>query len=406
MSIKTIFPFVFLSISLFGYSQNNYVPGYIITNKNDTIKGLIDFRTDHINNSFCKFKTSMQDSAKTYLPYEIAGYRLVNETKYYVSKTVSIDKVEHKLFLEYLVQGILNLYYLDNGNPYYIFEAKDGSMVLITKKQDEVVSKDSVKQDFRYKGLMSYVFRDDISLATDTKRFYFGRESMIEATKEYHNYMCESGDKCIIFANDFRKKFTKFDFTPYLGMELNSMSFYYLMPVKMNSFNPLIGGEFEVSSPRIFKPLGLTLGCVLSKFNGSYENKNLDSNINLKYALEYNKANINLGLKYIFYQKSICPEISFDYIRNYLFGAKSHYSSTYSNISEIIPLRSEDNTFIPFGVSEGLAGGVGVNIKVNKNNYLQLKLVYSVILNDYIYLAYTSNSCSVSTLQFRAGYRL
>ena len=405
MSIKTIFIFIFLLISLLGNSQNNYVPGYIITNKNDTIKGLIDFRTNHMNNSICKFKTSVQDSEKTYLPYEIMGYRLVNETKYYVSKTVRIDKVEHKLFLEFLVQGILNLYYLDNGSPYYIFEAKDGSMVLITKKKDEVIGKDSVKQDFRYKGLMSYVFRDDISLATDTKRFYFGRESMIEATKEYHNYICDSGDKCIIFANDFRKKFTKFDFTPYLGLELNNMGFYYLMPVKMTSFSPIIGGEFEVSSPRNFKPLGLTLGCGISKFNGSYENKDMNSNINSKFTLDYNKANINLGLKYIFYQKSICPEFSFDYIRNYLFGAKSLYTSTYSNNSKIIPLRSDGNTFIPFEVSDGFAGGVGLNIKVNKNNYLQLKLVYSVILNDFIYLTSTTSSCNVSTLQFRTGYR-
>jgi hypothetical protein len=125
LSIKTIILFVFLLLSLWGNSQNNYVPGYIITNKQDTIHGLIDFRTDRMNNSVCKFKVSLQDSVKTYLPYEISGYRFVNETKYYISKTVTIDKVEYKLFLEYLVQGILNLYYLDNGNPCYIFEAKD-----------------------------------------------------------------------------------------------------------------------------------------------------------------------------------------------------------------------------------------------------------------------------------------
>lgn len=88
------------------YAQSNYKQGYIITNENDTINGLIDFRTDRANSNVCKFKKSEKSDEQVFHPGEILGYRFIKEMKYYVSRTVEIDKIKQTVFLEYLVQGI------------------------------------------------------------------------------------------------------------------------------------------------------------------------------------------------------------------------------------------------------------------------------------------------------------
>ncbi len=70
---------LFIYLLLFGLSlttnaQSNYKKGYVITNKNDTIRGFIDFRTDKMNSSLCKFKRSENDYEQKFHPGEINVY--------------------------------------------------------------------------------------------------------------------------------------------------------------------------------------------------------------------------------------------------------------------------------------------------------------------------------------------
>jgi len=253
------------------FSQSNYKEGYIITIKKDTVYGLIDFRTDHTNSLLCKFKDSEASPEKIYHPGEIDGYRFIHEGKYYVSKTIVIEGVQQNVFLEYLVQGMLNLYYLHQYNDYYFFENKDGSLVAITKKADVIRDNNKFVVDNRYKGMLTYIFRDCLPLAIKSSKAEFNKESMIVFTKDYHDQMCESGDKCIIFENDYKKKFTKFDFTVYSGFEFDKSKLYKIENSNMLSFSPVIGVGINISSPRLIKSLSIMLDATFSKIMGAYD---------------------------------------------------------------------------------------------------------------------------------------
>jgi len=123
--------FIFFVLFASLKAQSNYKKGYVITNDNDTIYGLIDFRTDAINATRCTFKS--EQAEKIYYPGDIAGYKFSDEGKYYVTREVTIDSIPQKFFLEYLVQGMMDLYYLrSDGKVYYLFD-KVIDLIEITK---------------------------------------------------------------------------------------------------------------------------------------------------------------------------------------------------------------------------------------------------------------------------------
>jgi len=133
-------------------AQENYSPGYIITNTYDTIRGYIDYKTDIQNAKVCHFKTNLNDEEKSFLPGQIAGYRFTDAGRFYVTKSVKIKDSARTVFLEYLVKGIMNLYYYTEGsdastdvnyNKYYFFENEKGEMNSITKGPDKIIEIDN-----------------------------------------------------------------------------------------------------------------------------------------------------------------------------------------------------------------------------------------------------------------------
>ena len=57
-----------LCLSTLLYAQGNYVPGYVITNQQDTLVGWINLRTDKNNQKQCEFKPDLKSATKIYLP--------------------------------------------------------------------------------------------------------------------------------------------------------------------------------------------------------------------------------------------------------------------------------------------------------------------------------------------------
>ena len=122
----TLFAFIFLIGKI--NAQSDFRSGYYISNKNDTVYGLLDFRGEIRNAKVCVFKESEESESKTFLPGEIAAYRFDN-SKYYVSRTVKIENENRTVFLEYLVNGITDLFfYRDIDGDIYFIEDKDGTL--------------------------------------------------------------------------------------------------------------------------------------------------------------------------------------------------------------------------------------------------------------------------------------
>jgi hypothetical protein len=378
------------------FSQSNFKSGYIITNSNDTVPGLIDFRTDVTNSQICKFKQHESDSEKKYLPGEIAGYRFINEGKYYVSRTVEIEKVEKKVFLEFLLQGMLNLYYSPEGNGYYFFEDKAGKMISTTKYPDQITEKNTIKTDNRYKGVLSYVFRECLPLSIESSQAQFDRKTMIEYTKKYHDEMCDSGDKCIIFENDYKRKFTKFDFIAYSGFELNTLKQNYNYKVyNTTSFTPLLGCEMDISSPRFFKSLSLMLDVNCSRISGAFDYS--DNMLYSQYSYNGLKSSFGGGLKYIYDKGKIRPSIEAGLTYTNLFGLKSKSFSESMDSNNTISSTISLNEFFPEKFYTGIKAGIGFDYTLNENQFLVCKLMY--------YTMSASIVDKLGTFQLKLGYK-
>ncbi len=133
MKNKVLLVLGVLLLSQISTAQTYYKPGYVITNSADTLSGNIDYRGDILMGSICKFKTD-SGIVKLYSPKDIVSYRFIN-SKYYVSREIN-DKA---FFLEYLIKGKVNIYYLrdDAGDHYYI--DKEGLRL------SEIIYKEGIK---------------------------------------------------------------------------------------------------------------------------------------------------------------------------------------------------------------------------------------------------------------------
>lgn len=178
-------------------AQTDYRPGYIILNSGDTIHGQIDYRGDLLMGNRCRFK-SADNTVQEYSPTDIMAYRFI-DSKYFVSKEVDSKTV----FLEYLINGKVNIYYLrdaQDGDSYFI--EKDGSS-LTRLPYDEgetfVGNKRAFYKTTKHIGLLNYYMGDAPEL--QTKIYEFGEpthQNLIKLAEEYHNIVCD-GDRCIIY---------------------------------------------------------------------------------------------------------------------------------------------------------------------------------------------------------------
>lgn len=107
--IVTIAIIIFFSI-LQIKAQSDFRDGYFVKNDNDTIFGLIDYRGNKANAKKCVFKKDIDSVKRVYNPDEINSFRFF-DSKYYVSKTLIVDDKTEQLFLEYLINGIVDMYY-------------------------------------------------------------------------------------------------------------------------------------------------------------------------------------------------------------------------------------------------------------------------------------------------------
>jgi hypothetical protein len=208
--MKRTIPLFMAFIFTFGitaHAQKNLRKAYVITLQHDTIHGYIEFGTDESNMAVCIFRTSLMGDEKRYLPGEIYGYRFIEEGRFYVSKEVEILKGDKKtVFLEFLLQGIKNLYYYKEMGEYYLVEDQEGEWLVMSKRADYYVGT-KFYRDTRYIGVLKYAFSQHELSNIRVDKAQFDRRSMIGIAREYHERVCDDGSDCIIF--EYQSRFGK-----------------------------------------------------------------------------------------------------------------------------------------------------------------------------------------------------
>lgn len=206
-SIYLFLVLYFLSTSLFTNAQYIYEKGCIINNEGDTLCGYIETGNVKMNSLVCKFKTDTEAREVLYSPDEIQGYYILQK-KVYISKLVPVSEGKLKrLFLEYLVDGVIDLYfYTDRSGNDQFFIEKDGQIEKLSnetftfRKDGKFYSGNT----HRYIGILKYYTYDYPQLSGDIDNMKFNHESFIKITKKYHEYACDSVG-CIIYYKKEKK---------------------------------------------------------------------------------------------------------------------------------------------------------------------------------------------------------
>ncbi|WP_165041768.1 outer membrane beta-barrel protein [Dysgonomonas sp. ZJ709] len=402
MRVKSFLIAIFISSLSIGFinAQSNFKQGYIITNDNDSLIGLIDFRTDKSNSNVCRFKESETSKVQTFYPSDIAKYRFVDEGKYYVSREIIIKDAPRKVFLEYLVQGMMNLYYYkdwdwtlesDSEMEYYFFENPDGVMMPVTKKPDEMVNYKK-KEDGRYIGMLSSVFKDYPAITSHLDKTRFDRESMIGLAKDYHTITCAPGQECIEFENDYAKQFMEVKFSVYGGFQLLDYELHIPKGFSlMSSTYPVIGVQMNVLNPRWSKSFSFQVDFSLSGLKG--ESKGASEDFRKEYKLRALMIRGELGLKYTYPSGKFRPTLEAG------LGYKGLFSSSAQFISkEYIDEDDEDfelyNSYKLPSFFIGYYCGVGADYLIGNEHSVFFRVTY----NNY------RNEDKMKLFQFKFGY--
>lgn len=335
--VAFIFPFIANA------QDENYKKGYIITNEGKQKDGWIDFRIDKINATECRFKKTESEGVEVYSPSEIKGYVLPVENKHYVSRDITIDSIQRKCFLEYLVEGQMNLFYMvnkENNQKYYFFEGNDGTMTIITKIPDKIVKYSRI-QDEKYKGVLRYIFKDypDLKEYINSTK-YFSQQEMIGLAKKYHEETCTTGQKCIIYENQKADNlYLKFNFSIYGGVQFTKYSFDKNSLSKLNSdtyTSPMLGIRLFLTNARWSKAFSYGIDASIFQLKSFNKYKIQDeSGLNVtSNNFEYKSimTNIRIGAKYVYLHHKVKPTIEFG-VSNLL--AMKNKATLVSKVSQI-----------------------------------------------------------------------
>lgn len=185
MKLKLLFLAGLVFASGLLYAQTDFWPGYVITAKGDTLRGQIDRRGDVSLGELCRFRTGEGAEEVKYTAADIKGYRF-EEDKYYVSKPVNGEQV----FLEFLVNGAVKLYYLRNAEGDNYFLEKEGEGLTRLPYEEVIHQRDKKLYQQKSKahiGILSYYMQDAPGLKTRIVNIGKPeRRKLASLVKDYH----------------------------------------------------------------------------------------------------------------------------------------------------------------------------------------------------------------------------
>ncbi len=188
-------------------SQENYVPGYIIGNDGDTLRGFIDYGKWDINPDRIRFKATTAEDGVFYNPIDIAGFGVRGQL--YVSGVVDsevspratgdlesrpqLNIITDTVFLQTLFKGEKSLYYhkvAQYKDNFYI--DSDGGFALLPYKRYLSFrgGRQVIVENRAYLGHLSQYLNDCGGISTKLKGMRYRERNMVKLFQSY--YDCSS----------------------------------------------------------------------------------------------------------------------------------------------------------------------------------------------------------------------
>ncbi len=393
---KTLLVLMFLlSLILSAFSQKDYRDGYIITLSHDTIYGEIDLKSNYKNRKICEFK--QEDKKIKYSPEDIRGFK-IEDSKFYVSKEIELEGETQSLFVEYLLDGVVDLYYLKDFEQELYFIEKEGKLYQLknkeVKKYHEGVN--YVGNSTQYLGVLSYLFHDSPTIKDKIKNTRFTGKSLAKITEEYHHSICDDYS-CI----DYQRKLKGEVFVePSFGFGHDRMKIKKSDDYAEN-VNPSFGINFRFKAARKHEATNLVLGVNLVKksFDDNfYRILQVESGKTYNIDLDYTSVEVPVTYEYSFNSKEIRPFV--------YFGIKAAFNIS-SDSKITVPankshLEYEKSSSLP-GLYYGFMAGIGTRFYLKKDSYILLKAGGEYITPFSSGDAFLNGS-HVKSIKFSLGY--
>ena len=374
---------IFTLISMTIYGQENYKPGYIITNSMDTIRGYI-LSVNNKPYKECCFKKDIKDKPQIYLPDQIFAYRFDGNGKFFISKDTPDQNGTTKYFLEFMIQGKANIYMMTDVKDHFYIETDKYKMMELSEPLKYSKNEYGVllSRPNKYTGKLKYVMSDCPEVFSEIDDLKLYPKAIIKLAENYHNHVC-SGDKCIIYEKKIAP--LKIDWGPVAGISYNS---FYFNGQNYSNYqsNNLLGINIELDNLIFAKEqIFLKTGVYLQQFNNynlyekrlsidgvDYYGNFLTGPINFKSYVLLNPITFN----YSFPMNKFAPYVGAGISNMFILTQNKDYHlidfKYYNGLEEY---KSYLGNVLPF-YHLGFMGAVGLKYKFRNNHSINLEFNY------------------------------
>ncbi|WP_455586774.1 hypothetical protein [Bacteroides sp.] len=235
--------------------------------------------------------------------------------------------------MEYLVKGVISLYYYRApASLHYFFEDESGQLIEVKDKETAVKIKrvPGIKRDRRYIGIMTLLFGQSEKIKKQLPKIRLDKETLSRITKEYHYEICHTGEECVEFEYKPDKHFFRFGFALSIGVRTHSFSSKavkdYWSTLNIDSENvknvfPSIAVRADVSIPRLTDYAVLQLGVELGRLKG--DNDFFTEHTYNKFDVSAFLTDIRVGLSFRLCRTRIYPTIGGGFCNTFLWDVKA-----------------------------------------------------------------------------------
>ncbi|MFT6866297.1 MAG: hypothetical protein ACJA08_001128 [Cyclobacteriaceae bacterium] len=393
--ISSLLLIAFLCTKQFAFSQSDFREGFVILQSGDTIKGLLDYKGNLANAKKCIFRESIESQNQVYTPDNLRAYRFT-DGKYYLSKSLPSPDSNTLLFLEYLINGVVDVYYYRNDiGEHYLIEDEEGNLIELRDTQrDRIVNGKSYQYSSKeYVGILKVVFNKSMGIMNKVDQIELRHKSLIKITNEYHDAVCDDV-ACIIY----EKKMPKINKS--FGLVLGASTINFKVTREYPSqqkfdieqfdyyTNMSIGLFYKQNMPFINERMNILYELTYSKMRlqKQWTEEAFLVSINQDEALINHSMNNNISVVYEFPKGKIQPIILAGLFFNYFISSYRWNFESVSNSDGVI-LGKDSSNKSPF-LKNDLGYSLGLGLKsdsfLNREIYLALKYQHGQGFRDFL----------------------
>jgi hypothetical protein len=348
-------------------AQKNLKPGFIVSDRNDTLTGFIDTRGDKMNSVKCVFYLNTDDEPTTYLPGQIRSYQ-IEKSRYYISKSVELNNETKVVFLEYLVNGITNLYFLRDITGDYFFIEKGNEMYELRNKSR--ILNDGQNQYLQesnlYIGQLKVIYSEAKNLMPVIEKARFDRKTMIKLSEEYHNQVCLDGS-CITYASHGPD--VKISFGPTVRYDFNTAKYQgFLSKYNLNNYGDIrAGATLNLQMLRLNEKFNIEVSALYGNDYSKGTYSTFFGNDESRYSVNISKDKISLmtDLKFTYPAGKIKPSIGLGVEYGQVISQNSKY--VFQTFEDgILGFEHIETDLIDNSFDIGVTGTIGLIFSINK----------------------------------------